>query len=95
MDLPTKFEDECHLEISRLAKNAAPDKRVLVVARILEPGLREALESQGIETFTPDHLEETLVANIPKFANVIFKAGRKFGSQGAEELTSEHRWLEG
>ncbi len=95
MDLPTKFEDECHLETSRLAKNAAPDKRVLAVARFLEPGLRGALESQGIETFTVDLLEEALVANIPKFANVIFKAGRKFGSQGAEELTWEHRWLEG
>ncbi len=122
MEVPAKFEDECHLEtlmatpsaalcdelravdgvilvlgadgkmgptLARMAKDAAPDKRVLAVARFSEPGLREALVSHEIETFTAELLEE------PRVANVIFMAGRKFGSQGSEELTWEHRWLEG
>jgi nucleoside-diphosphate-sugar epimerase len=73
--------------LAHLAKRAAPGKRVVGVARFSEPGLRERLESQDIETIQCDLLRPEAVAELPRLANVVFMAGRKFGSTGAEELT--------
>lgn len=73
--------------LARLARNAAPDKTVIGVARFSQPGLRERLDSWGIETIQADLLDREAIARLPRAANVVFMAGRKFGSQGAEELT--------
>ena len=73
--------------LARLAKNAAPDKAVTAVARFSEPGLRETLESHGVETVQADLLERAAIAALPDARNVVFMAGRKFGSAGAEHLT--------
>lgn len=73
--------------LARLAKRAAPEKRVLGVARFSEPGLRQTLESWGVETIACDLLERDQVAALPKLANVVYMAGRKFGTSGAEHLT--------
>jgi len=73
--------------LARLAKRAAPAKRVVGVARFSEPGVREKLEGWGVETITCDLLDPDAVAALPKFDNVVFMAGRKFGTQGNEELT--------
>ena len=73
--------------LALLAKRAAPKKRVVAVARFSEPDLRGRLESQDVETVACDLLERDAVAALPDAANVIFMAGRKFGSTGAEHLT--------
>ena len=73
--------------LARMARRALPDRRVIGVARFSEPGLREALEADGIETIAADLLDRAQVAALPQVPNVIFMAGRKFGSTGAEELT--------
>jgi len=73
--------------LARLAKRAAPDKRIVGVARFSEPGLREKLESWSIECIAADLLDRAAVERLPKLPNVIFMAGRKFGSAGAEHLT--------
>ncbi len=73
--------------LARLAKRAAPDKRVIGLARFSEPGLRDRLQGFGIETIAGDLLDRAVVAGLPRVANVIFMAGRKFGSSGAEHLT--------
>jgi nucleoside-diphosphate-sugar epimerase len=73
--------------LARLAKRAAPSKRIIGVARFSEPGLQERLDSWGIETISCDLLDRAAVARLPKAANVIYMAGRKFGSTGAEHLT--------
>ncbi len=73
--------------LARLAKRAAPNKRVIGIARFSEAGLAAQLQSHGIETITCDLLERDGVARLPEVANVVFMAGRKFGSTGAEELT--------
>lgn len=71
----------------RMAKRAAPDKRVIGVARFSEPGLEDQLTAAGIETIACDLTDRAAVAALPKAENVIFMAGRKFGSTGAEPLT--------
>jgi len=73
--------------LARLARRAAPGKRVVGVARFSEPGLRAELERRGVETVACDLLDRAQVAALPKLDNVVFMAGRKFGATGNEELT--------
>lgn len=73
--------------LARLAKRAAPDRRVIGVARFSEAGLREKLQAWDIECIEADLLDRESIAKLPKSPNVIFMAGRKFGSSGAEHLT--------
>jgi len=73
--------------LARLAKRAAPEKRVVGVARFSEPGLRESLGRHGVECIAADLLDRDALARLPKLPNVVFMAGRKFGSTGAEALT--------
>jgi len=67
--------------LARLAKRAAPTKRVLGVARFSSPGLRQRLESWGIETLQCDLLDREAVARLPKLPNVVYMAGKKFGTR--------------
>jgi nucleoside-diphosphate-sugar epimerase len=73
--------------LARLARAAAPEKRVIGVARFSEAGLRVRIEAFGIETITCDLLDRAAVAALPKIRNVIFMAGRKFGAQTDPALT--------
>jgi nucleoside-diphosphate-sugar epimerase len=73
--------------LARLAKRAAPAKRIVGVARFSEPGLRESLGRHGVECIQADLLDRDAIARLPKLPNVVFMAGRKFGSTGAEALT--------
>ena len=73
--------------LCRMAKRAAPAKRIVAVARFTEAGLEERLRGWGIETIACDLLEEEAVGRLPRLDNVIYMAGRKFGSLGAEALT--------
>jgi nucleoside-diphosphate-sugar epimerase len=73
--------------LARLAKRAAPGKRVVGVARFSEKGLHEKLEANGIECIAADLLDRGQIEALPKLTNVVFMAGRKFGSAGHEDLT--------
>src|ERR1700751_1817953 len=73
--------------LARLARNAAPDKRVIGVARFSDAGLRKRLETCGIETIACDLLDRAEVATLTQIRNVIFMAGRKFGAQTDPALT--------
>jgi dTDP-4-dehydrorhamnose reductase len=73
--------------MARRAANAAgPARRVIAVSRFTTTG-REVFEAHGIETVACDLLDERAVAELPDAPNVIYMAGRKFGSSGAESLT--------
>jgi nucleoside-diphosphate-sugar epimerase len=73
--------------LARLAKRAAPNKRVVGVARFSEKGLREQLTAYGIECIEADLLDRAQIDALPKLPNVIFMAGFKFGASGHEALT--------
>jgi nucleoside-diphosphate-sugar epimerase len=73
--------------LARLARRAAPGRRVVGVARFSEKGLREKLTAAGIECIAADLLDRKEIDALPKLANVVFMAGRKFGSAGHEDLT--------
>jgi nucleoside-diphosphate-sugar epimerase len=73
--------------LARMAKRADPGRRVIGVARFSEPGLREQLEADGIECIAADLLSREALAALPEAPNIVFMAGRKFGSTGSEWLT--------
>jgi nucleoside-diphosphate-sugar epimerase len=72
--------------LARVIKRAAPDKRVIGVARFSEPGLKTQLESWGIEAIKCDLLDRRAVAELPKLPNVIYMAGLKFDARGREDF---------
>lgn len=73
--------------LARLAKRADPARRVIGVARFSEAGLREKLQAWDIECIEADLLDRASIEKLPRSPNVVFMAGRKFGSTGAEHLT--------
>ncbi|MEO6364190.1 MAG: NAD-dependent epimerase/dehydratase family protein [Caldimonas sp.] len=73
--------------LARLAKRAAPGKRVIGVARFSDAGVRVALHAAGVETLACDLLDRAQVAALPEVENVVFAAGHKFGASGNPALT--------
>jgi nucleoside-diphosphate-sugar epimerase len=73
--------------LARMARRADPHRRVIGVARFSQPGLREDLQRHGIECIEADLLSREALAGLPDAPNVVFMAGRKFGSTGSEWLT--------
>jgi nucleoside-diphosphate-sugar epimerase len=73
--------------LARLAKRASPSRRVIGVARFSQAGLREQLQQHGVECIEADLLSRDALAKLPDAPNIIFMAGRKFGSTGSEWLT--------
>ena len=73
--------------LARLAKRAAPAKRIVGVARFTDAGAQAALEAAGVETIACDLLERGAVAKLPKLDNIVFMAAMKFGATGNPALT--------
>src|SRR3954466_13571644 len=73
--------------LAGLAKAAAPNRRVIGVARFSDASAKAWLETRGIETINCNLLDEAAIGALPKVKNVIFMAGRKFGAEGDLALT--------
>ncbi len=73
--------------LARMAKRAAPERKVIGVARFSEKGVRERLAKAGVETIAADLLDRAALEQLPKAANIVFMAGRKFGAAGNVPLT--------
>ncbi|BCS32172.1 epimerase [Luteitalea sp. TBR-22] len=80
--------------VRRAADEAGTPRRVIGVSRFSEPAHQAALQAVGVETIRCDLLDEAAVAALPDAPNVIYMAGRKFGSTGVESLTwAMNTWL--
>jgi nucleoside-diphosphate-sugar epimerase len=64
-----------------------PRRRVIGVSRFTDPAHEAALHAYEVETITCDLLDQAAVGRLPAVPNVVFMAGRKFGSSGNESLT--------
>ncbi len=62
-------------------------KNVFGVARFSNPQARKQLESIGVQTIACDLLDRSAVDALPPVPNIVFMAGRKFGTAGAKSLT--------
>jgi nucleoside-diphosphate-sugar epimerase len=61
--------------------------RVLAVSRFSVPTVREALEADAIRTLPCNLLDPTQIAALPRARNVLFLAGRKFGTSDRTDVT--------
>jgi nucleoside-diphosphate-sugar epimerase len=73
--------------LAGLAKAALPGRRIIGVARFSDRNVKAWLEVRGIETIHCDLLDEAQFDALPKVANIVFMAGRKFGAEGDLSLT--------
>jgi len=73
--------------LARMAKRAAPDRRVFGVARFSSKALPAELEKYGVEPVACDLLDRQALGKLPDAPNVIFMAGQKFGTSSGPELT--------
>src|SRR5689334_17699075 len=71
----------------RASARAGVRRRIIGAARFSEEAQQQALQAAGIETIRCDLLNEHELGRLPDAANVVFMAGRKFGSTGQESLT--------
>jgi dTDP-4-dehydrorhamnose reductase len=73
---------------ARRAFEAAGVKHpVVAVSRFSEKAARAFLEKQGVETLSCDFLDRQQVEQLPTCENVLFMAGRKFGTGDRSDLT--------
>lgn len=72
--------------LARMAKRAAPERRVVAVSRFSNGG-EDAFTAHGVEAIRCDLLDEAVVEKLPDAANVVSMTGRKFGSTGDESAT--------
>lgn len=74
-----------------LAKNAIEkagiNKRVIAVSRFTDKIATELLHSHDVETISCDLLDIDKLRELPEVENVIYMAGRKFGTDGQEWQT--------
>jgi hypothetical protein len=71
----------------RACDEAGVRKQVVGVSRFGDAELRAGLERAGVQTVVADLLDRNALQALPSAANVIFMAGRKFGTQGGEHWT--------
>lgn len=75
------------LQAMEAIRQAGVQKKVYGVARFSKPEDRTKLDAAGIITISCDLMERDQIERLPKVKNVIFMAGRKFGTQGSESVT--------
>jgi dTDP-4-dehydrorhamnose reductase len=71
----------------RAAEQAGSGLQVIAVSRFSDESARSWLEERGVETIQCDLLERKQVAMLPDAENVIYMAGRKFGTRANPPLT--------
>jgi nucleoside-diphosphate-sugar epimerase len=73
--------------VYRAAARTGSRNRVLAASRFSTPAVRKRLEADGIETVACDLLDPGRIAALPRAENVLFLAGRKFGTVGRTDVT--------
>jgi uncharacterized protein YbjT (DUF2867 family) len=73
--------------VRRAAERAGNGSRVLAVSRFSSREARESLEADGIPTLACDFTNATAISGLPRFPNVLFLAGRKFGTTDRTDIT--------
>ncbi|MCS7062366.1 MAG: NAD(P)-dependent oxidoreductase [Anaerolineae bacterium] len=72
---------------SRSLRSINLSHRVICVSRFSVPGVADYLRQAGVEVIAADMLAPGVLEALPDVSNVIYLAGMKFGSTGAEPMT--------
>lgn len=73
--------------VHRAIARAGSRSRVLAASRFSVPAVRASLEADGIQTMACDLLDPIQIAALPRADNVLFLAGRKFGTLDRTDVT--------
>ncbi len=73
--------------LQKALRETGRKSRVLAASRFQSAGASAELRDEGIEVVSCDLLNPAQVQSLPRVPNVLFLAGRKFGSSGDPELT--------
>ena len=71
----------------RAIERAGISKRVIAVSRFTDPIATALLHDNGVETISCDLLDFDALEALPEVENVIYMAGKKFGTDGNEWQT--------
>lgn len=71
----------------RAVEKAGLSKRVIAVSRFTDPIATALLRDSGVETISCDLLDTAQLRALPEVENIIYMAGRKFGTDGNEWQT--------
>ncbi len=69
--------------MAKRAADAAGGKRVIAVSRFTDSHAVELLKNEGVETISANLTDDGQVRMLPKVKNIIYMAGRKFGTSGS------------
>ena len=72
--------------VQRAAARAG-SSRVLAVSRFSSREARTELEADGVPTLACDFLSGPAITGLPRFPNVLYLAGRKFGTTDRTDIT--------
>ncbi|MEM5767259.1 MAG: NAD(P)-dependent oxidoreductase [Bacillota bacterium] len=72
---------------ARACKAAGVSKRVLAATLLDRSGTAEAMSAWGVEVLEADLSDPVQLAALPDCPNIIFMAGRKFGTSDNQSLT--------
>ncbi len=72
---------------ARDARASGKVRKVYAVSRFGDSEARAKCEAAGVETIACDLLDRKNVDSLPESRNVIFLAGKKFGTSGAQDQT--------
>jgi nucleoside-diphosphate-sugar epimerase len=75
------------LRAKRATDEAGVARRILAVSRFSSLAARDQLERRGVQTLVCDFLDRDQVGRLPDCENVLYLAGRKFGTGDRSDLT--------
>ena len=85
--------DMCILA-ARAAKAAGVEKKIYAVSRFSDKAAAKRLEDAGVTVISADLMDNGSLEALPDCPNIVFMAGRKFGTNGNEYLTwGMNAWL--
>lgn len=79
---------------AKAIKKAGITKKIYAVSRFSDKEVIAKLEAEGVNIICADLLKDGALDSLPDCENIIFMAGRKFGTDGSEYLTwGMNSWL--
>lgn len=70
------------------------DRKIYAVSRFSDAAAAERLRSHGVTVIAADLMDANALQALPDCKNIIYMAGRKFGTNGTEYLTwGMNAWL--
>jgi nucleoside-diphosphate-sugar epimerase len=75
------------IEAVRACKAAGVEKNIIGVSRFSDSAVSDKLTAAGLQCISCDLLDRFSVDRLPQVPNIVYMAGRKFGTDGGEAMT--------